>query len=216
MKRLVACVVGLLFVCVAEAGAREHSLVPGKWALQFGIASDFTVGAFTAGSVTAKRHLSSKAALRAALEIGGSSGESTSDAPNSPEIKLYDSRIDVRLAVMYQRYLTPGSDLAAFWGLGVFGAYDDSDAERKREESRTFEHRRAWSTGLTFGVGGEWFATRTISFHAEFRGDGSYRKGETSRDFWRSGARNTRTKSEFTRWQFDLARQAIFGLSLYF
>src|SRR5271157_4544368 len=66
-----------------DASSECNSLKEGAWALQFGIASNFTLTSFQGTTIAAKYQLSEKNAIRGGLTINGSANYGNSSASGS-------------------------------------------------------------------------------------------------------------------------------------
>ncbi len=212
---------------------RENGLHPGMWALMFQIDEDIVPKAFDGMTFALKRQGSRKSSLRLAFTLGLSVNETEGESQYYREDTLrYDSDetrktngMEFAVELMYVRYPWPDSYINAFWGLGPVVSFSRSktESDRTREEPGYDSYEdyfyflnESWSAGLKGIIGVEWFATRRISFHAEYqcvlRYRSVYRETEEVRASY-----DVKDIGESTSkyWEF-YGRGALFGISLYF
>jgi hypothetical protein len=219
---------------------RPNSLKPGAWALQFQIIDNFRSFSGLQGfGVSVKYHFSRTNALR--LGVGGSLSNSDSDADgrsfqadtvrqktiggNEGDTKGVD------FAAQYVIYVAPLADVTFFFGSGPLvhfsqSVYDQEDGFSYGTTTGTRSYWTdddRWTIGLSALSGAEWFATKSISLHAEYDLSLEYQstkrvsKGiESSYDSY-YGARTYSYESESSghSTRFNLAT-VKFGLSVYF
>jgi hypothetical protein len=65
-------------------------------------------------------------------------------------------------------------------------------------------------------AGAEWFATRTISLHAEYRASAYYSWREDKKEYQTPGEDPIVRSTSSGRWFFGGGGSVLFGLSLYF
>ena len=144
---------------VAYAEENANPLDENKWALQFGIRQDLTLGAFESGDISFKQRLSPRSALRYGISLhyyySGTNRE------------LHDYRNEI--SVIYQRYVNPDAVAKFYWGTGPYLLCDCRYSLYSRDDRYDEQIEESWGVGL-IGMGGiEWFVTRVISLHAEYR-----------------------------------------------
>lgn len=212
---------------------RENGLHPGMWALMFQIDEDLIPQAFDGMTIAMKRHSSRKSSFRLAFSLGLSVNETEGEGQYYREDTLRNDSDETRKAngmefaveLMYVRYPWPDSYINAFWGLGPVVSFSRSktESDRTREEpgydsyeDYFYWFEESWSAGLMGIIGVEWFATRRISFHAEYqcvlKYRSVYRETREERSYYDAIDIGESTSKY---WEF-YGRGALFGVSLYF
>jgi hypothetical protein len=208
-KKLCLCSLAVLLILALggrEAAAFEGTPAEGKnWAFLFGVTESFTLSNFENGEVSLKQCLSSASALRYSLGISY-----TYDTDSGENDDL-----GTRLSVMYQRYVNPNDATRFFWGVGPTVYYRYRYA--LESHSTSYLERSLWDFGL--GVAGmagvEWFATKVISLHAEYRLDTSYHWVEGAYEYKNPTGPINRTSYDYQEFDFH-SSSVLFGLSVYF
>jgi len=218
-----------------DASQRENSLQPGSWALQFQIEDQFSIKALNGFMVALKRHLSKNTALRIGFDLilDFNDRDVEQDGFRADTLYLvddiaYDQNMQyIELDFLYVKYPNPDASINLFWGAGPLAGFTRQKIEDVRNVEyegnpsiRTDEqYSRSWSAGARGLVGAEWFATRTISFHAEYRASFRFQhtkiKHSTVND-QRVGL-DTKSETEEIRknWRFE-GTNVLVGVSLYF
>ncbi len=216
MKILVCCTLLLMAVLPVQSSAQEHEwMTDSSWAIQFGIQSNMTLGSFDAANLSAKTHITSLQALRIGLNLYGANNRQETFQERSIGDSVFyqvtgsawQNDFTIGATVQYLWYLDTKSDLFVFFGVGPTGRFRWSDSDFG-------EHRAAWAIGIAPVLGGEWFATRRISFHAEYQATLFYERSTSSYEDNSSETRFYR-ENTYTRWGFS-ADGVVFGLSVYF
>lgn len=207
----------------------ENSLETGAWALQFQISRNFTLSRFEGSVISAKRHFSDKKALRFGLSLNAlisdaeqNSKQFTSDTLR--QILTADSDSDVQnieLNVQYLFYPSPEKEINLFLGVGPMVGFNRSNSETGSErgtpnsvESTSQRTSKRWSLGISANLGAEWFATKNISFLAEY--------GLSLNYIWVKDSRTDKTAGIVTEAEnkskiLNLSATTVkFGLSVYF
>jgi len=172
-----------LFVLVMAAGVvvaqadegRENSIEPGSWSIQFRIDENFQLTNFSGSAISVKRHWSEKRAVRAGMSFGANVRDYESDytRPDTMYTTTYEmNRESVSASAHYLFYPAPGKDVLLYLGAGPEFSY--SRDKKTYTSSGRYDNSKRWSAGLTSVVGVEWFATRAISFLAEYTGGLNY------------------------------------------
>jgi hypothetical protein len=189
--------------------APRNSLVKGAWALQFKVDSDAILSEF-GGSVAIKRHVSAQSAFR----VGFDYGLSTLNTDIGDSQQSDRDHAMVGMFVDFLRYTDVESPIHFFWGTGPFGSFYRDTNTIEQETSETESVIQIWSAGISGRVGVEWFATRTLSFHAEYFGTAYYerRTSESTTAYGESSNSSTITDDE---WRLSRG-PVVFGLSAYF
>lgn len=226
MARSIISIIIILLFPVSLFGQEDmsenSSLKEGVWAMQFQIEGFFNLKAFQGTTISVKKHITDKSALR--FGIGLSLNISTEDynttlyqndyASDYQSRDIHENRLNVSSQYLY--YLLGETGVNLFFGVGPLLDYSWYKSEYNRDT--LMESRKSNSTG--FGVigivGVEWFAVRSISFHAEYSTSANYNWYESTN--LRESFNPSKTdESKSKRKYFNLSPQPVrFGISLYF
>ena len=196
-----------------EVATAKNSLQAGAWALQFRISGDFRLSSFQGTVLSLKHHRSSKSAFRLGLGFDFYVSEESRVSTQTDTIiagseeKFDQNRQSIQLEFQYLRYPNPGPRLSYFVGVGPLIGFNrryDQTSSVLAEETTT------WLVGASGQFGVEWFATRSISFHAEYGAQITY-LWLNREEVWSDHVRNV----DANRWDIS-ARSLLFGLSAYF
>ena len=233
---IMAIVVTLLLVKTADAQdeeekSRKNSLEPGAWAIQFQIEDDIGLKPFNGMIISLKRHFSSHSAFRLGfnldLRYDDSDRDNTTTRADSLIYTNYDNyksnSESIQLDLMYMNYPNPGAAVNFFWGVGPLVRFSRSNAEsesrRSYQDETAFWYRedkaRSWRVGALGAAGVEWFATKGISFHAEYRATASYGKGKSESFRLEPDGDTSSITGNSESADFD-GVNVILGLSVYF
>ena len=235
MVLLTSVVATLSFAADADSSRvdepRENALHPGMWALMFQIDEDIVPRPFDGMSVAAKYHMSRKGALRLGLSFGFNSNDNTIDdrTVEDDTIRWDDTNTgtgnsqSLLLEALYIRYPWPDSYINAFWGVGPYASFSRSESEIEAHAAgySRYEDRytRHYAVGLKGVLGVEWFASKRISFHAEYQAIIRYRWGFSERRMSHvdtEGSIDERyNKADTEYWSF-YGDKVLFGVSMYF
>ena len=213
----------------AQENKRENSLETGAWALQFQITRNFTLSRFEGSVISAKRHFSDKKSLRFGLSLNASISDNEQNLTQSAsdtlrQIVKADADNDtqnIELSVQYVVYPSPAKEVNLFLGVGPMVGFNrrksKTDSERgipNPVESTSQMTSKQWSIGVSAILGAEWFATKSISFLAEYGLSLNYIWLKDSRKDSTAGVvTESENKSKF----FNLSATSVkFGLSVYF
>jgi hypothetical protein len=212
----------------AQAPMKEEiPLSKSSRALQFQVGGLFTLSPFQGAAISYKYHIQQYSALRFGLSISvngiNSDGTSTSSSADTvrenSENNDDHTNIDVSLNLHKLWYIEPASTVLFFYGAGPmlgFNYYNQTRNELIWNSAlkTTSENRYSWSMGLTGFAGVEWFASKTISFHAEYGLTILYSWGKIESS---NNSPDTKIKNETTNtsWQIS-SRRVLFGISVYF
>jgi hypothetical protein len=163
-----------------EAGQAGFAtpLRAGARALQFQITQDFTLSSFQGSTLSYKLQHSATTAFRLGVSMSGSGSDTDIDGSYTQDTLRVDragqgeqSAFYVALAIQMLRNRGSGSRVVPFVGLGPGASFSrahrkswSSESELRQDESTTHQ-TQAWIQGL---AGVEWFASRQVSFHAEY------------------------------------------------
>ncbi|UCF06517.1 MAG: hypothetical protein JSV33_05690 [bacterium] len=237
---LIFFIVFLSFLCssvfAGESGkenVRENSLHPGSWSLQFQIEDDLVLKKFGGMIISVKRHLSRHSAFRVGLDLDIEFDDETREditevadtIASRREITAEASRQTVQLDFLYMNYPRPDANINLFWGAGPLFKIQRSKKKTQNilvsggppGDTKMYSYLLSWSIGV-LGIGGvEWFATKNISFHAEYRASLVYTNGEidNSRTTYGTDVRKQRDIRDYDEWRFD-GLSVIMGISVYF
>ena len=223
--------IALLAAIVAipsEISARENSLKKDKWALQFRVANFVNLGSFQGSTLSIKKHTSDRAAWRLGFTLHfNTRNESTEVLIYSTNAPGHNDLTDITFRISAQKilYVNPQSDINFFWGFGPLYSYRYflSDSDNKTSDGqfqqRFWREDHTWLLGLTGIIGVEWFATKSISFLAEYETSASYseRSQRVIRRRVTSGNVNYNldTTNKLNEIKFS-SSQVKLGLSVYF
>ncbi len=160
----------------AEEKKRPNSLVPGAWALQFEVGENFSIEDFQGFLLSAKKHLAARKAIRVGF---GFSGEASISASTS---KFFDGDTSFQntykgpqdysqtfdLVVQFISVPAPEKDVNLFLGLGPLFRFSHSGSEMGYQGLTYERDVKTWVLGAMGILGVEWFATKSISFLAEY------------------------------------------------
>jgi hypothetical protein len=171
------------------------SLKKGAWAIQFGIASNFTLTSMQGTTFSAKYHFSEKNAIRGGISISGNTNNGTTsttaivnDTSNGtiPGTNSSSSQ-GFSFIIQYLWYMNPNGPIHFFAGVGPIVTYsysqnrtDNSSIYSQRNWIRSINSSSStqWASGGTISAGLEWFPLRWFSMKAEY--------GENIQYQWRS------------------------------
>jgi opacity protein-like surface antigen len=197
-------------------------------ALQFQIGSNFTLTSFQGAALSYKHHLKPLRAVRVGSELSLSKSNfdlTEVDSVGETLSKSDQTRYYVRFNTQLIWYSESHSGISFFYGVGPFLGFGKS--EKKDEwvshypgHSRTNldETKTGWSLGLTGLVGVEWFVSKSISLHAEYRISLGYsrEKREYNRTTISQTGKSYITGNETIKFRQLSSDGVRFGLSVYF
>lgn len=122
----------------------------------------------------------------------------------------------VRVGVLYQRYVDPDADAHLYWGVGPFAGWGSDSFEMMQDTRMSSNEYDAWDVGLDAVLGVEWFATRVISFHAEYIGSAQFSRRKDSVVYLENGVTVDRRERTADSWSIAENGFVRFGLSVYF
>jgi hypothetical protein len=168
-----------------------------RWALQFRVTENFTLGSFQGGQISAKKQYSARRAFRFGLGLYARQAYRTDDRANSDSDTDLDTRVDG--TAQWIRYLAYEDALRAYWGLGPTIGF----SQRTDDGDQDYLQLRGGAEGA---LGAEWFVRPRISLSAEYRASLTY--------VWN---RRYDEIIEFTSGELTLRTGSVlFGVSVYF
>ncbi|MCK4329861.1 hypothetical protein KAX02_08460 [candidate division WOR-3 bacterium] len=218
---------------VVEKSPRDNSLHAGSWSFQFQLEDDIGLKPFNSMIISFKRHTSRHSAFRVGLDLDIDFDDSDYDTrieESDTNITIGEERVDknsqrIELDLEYLNYPNAGSNINMFWGVGPLISYSRSRQERERIYSYDSgvsittgdRYSSSWSLGVLGMAGVEWFATRSISFHAEYRASAAYYRSKIEQVDVDYNDQIRRIEAETFRdgWDFHGVK-VIMGISLYF
>ncbi len=163
-----------------KADGEEQALAPppqqaGKWALQFGITSNFTLGSLDGSMISIKRQYSKRAAIRLGLDIKSSVSNSTSEQVrmDTTQSEQAEERREhsIYLNSYYMHYSKRNVNMIPYIGLGPKFSYSNTSTTTEVKPfstDRNIRNRNQWSIGLAGVMGVEWVLTGSIGLIAEY------------------------------------------------
>lgn len=196
-------------------------------ALQFQIGSNFTLTSFQGAALSYKHHLKPLRAVRVGSELSLSKSNfdlTEVDSVGETLSKSDQTRYYVRFNTQLIWYSESYSGISFFYGVGPFLGF--SKSEKKDEwvspypghRTNLDETKTGWSLGLTGLVGVEWFVSKSISLHAEYRISLGYsrEKREYNRTTISQTGKSYITGNETIKFRQLSSDGVRFGLSVYF
>ena len=212
----------------SETSAGENSLKKGKWALQFKVFNFINLSSFQGSTLSIKKHTSDRAAWRLGLTLRFDvRDESTKILIYSNNAPGHNDLTDIMFRIAAQKifYVNPQSDINFFWGLGPLFSYRyflndrDNNSSDGQFQDRFWREDHTWLLGLTGIIGAEWFATKSISFLAEYETSASYSERNQRVIRRRISFGNVNFNQDSTNKLNEVkfsSSQVKFGLSVYF
>lgn len=218
MKReILAGALAALAVLTLVPGARAqraNSLEAGAWALEFSVEGQFISVSSLGGGLAVKRLSSPKSALR--LNVGVYAVDQNRDITDGQRRTGDDSGTELNASALYQRYIDPDAEANFFWGIGPAVDYGHSSQTDVQADTLSYSYKNdRWGVGLDGLMGVEWFATRVISFHAEYIAGFRYSSTTSTRERT-IGSVTDKDEQTSDGWSFAANGAARFGLSVYF
>jgi hypothetical protein len=206
----------------------EHSR-----ALQFQIASNFTLSSFQGATISYKYHLDPLTAVRVGLSLSFSSANQDENLNSYAADTLSDGShntldqtgIGIQINAQQIWYQKNSTGILFFFGTGPVigfnrtsnnGQQIPSPVTGSQQTYKTDGTGTTWSLGMTGVAGVEWFASKTISLHAEYGLTFGYywAKNESSSTFPGSGNKSSSSATS-TIWKLS-STGVRFGMSVYF
>jgi hypothetical protein len=201
---------------------KKNSLVAGAWAMQFQIDGFINLRYFQGTTISIKKHMTNKSAVR--LGIGISLNISAEDYQmikyqednefNYQSRDYYSNRLNINSQYLY--YLIGETDVNLFLGVGPQLNYSWDQNEYDRDTLWQSDKYHSIGFGVIGIAGVEWFAKKSISFHAEYSTSVEYRWSESigkQISINPSRTRDTKSKNNYFTFYPNSVR---FGMSVYF
>jgi hypothetical protein len=228
MPRLIVIVLltlSLLLTLFAQNDSisNKNSLVEGAWAMQFQMSSYFTLSSFQGTIISVKKHLTDQSAIR----FGVSTTLNISDDNAHRELITFSNYVNYnsydnhlyRLSInsQYLYYLLGSTDVHLYVGSGPEIYYSWDKSEYEGDTARYASRDISSGFGMSGVIGVEWFATSSLSLHAEYSTIARYTWTDNKREFTNFNI----TKVPEIKWSsgnyFSLSPSYIkLGLSAYF
>lgn len=208
-----ACVLLAVGPAMGQEDARPNSLAAGSWALMFSVTDNFTIAPFQGGGISLKRQFSERSAVRAGIDVALDSQESNRDL--SVTQTLTSDNYGFELEGLYQRYTSPGKTINFYWGAGAYGGYSDGSREARADSTLNRDDTSSYNLGAVGALGVEFFAARSISLLAEYRGTVGYHWNEVVSVRQRPGVPDQQDTRDSSGWSVGTGTVRL-GLSAYF
>ncbi len=168
------------------AAAAAHRA--GRWSLDFGIGSNFTLGSFKGTTLSATRATSAAGAWRVGLTYGVSAQNQTTSETTVTDTSVVgvngsgDENQQLSLAVVILRLhrFHPARRIEAFYGVGPSVSWNRLHDERTQVSIGvgTAQVLNEYAHNVTIGIAGdlgvEAFVARDVSLHAQYGSVGGY------------------------------------------
>jgi len=216
------------------------ALKEGSWALQFGIASNFTLTSFQGATFAAKYQISNTNAIRGGVTINGNTNNgdgSNSDIVDDTSIGAASTSnsaksTSITFVIQYLWYMNPNAQVHFYIGIGpsfsYSYAYNSSGYNNlffvnghgywsQQASSSNSTQRSIGAEGI---AGVEWFACSWLSIHAEYNEGVQYQWGSTSASSGYSSTypanapSHNNTNSNNNGWALN-SSGVSFGLNIY-
>ena len=205
---------GVLMFSPGARAQRANSLEAGAWALQFSVEGQFINVTSLGGGLAVKRQFDPKSALR--LNVGAYALEQNRDITDGQTRTGDGSDMQLNASVLYQRYIDPDAEANFFWGIGPAMDYSHSSESDVLADTLSYQYENdGWRVGVDGLMGVEWFASRVISFHAEYIAGVRYSSTTYKRERT-IGTVTDKDEQATDGWSFAANGVARFGLSVYF
>lgn len=221
MKNILAAFLLLLAVSLTysqsndTSNVEKNSLIKHSWSLQFGAGSNLAIQSFDGLMFSLKYHFTNKTAIRFGVGVLVNSHNSTEETFFG-SVPLKNDNENISFTASYLIYPKPGK-FNLYLGIGPrFGYSHDLEQRVFYDDSlnnKDVNETRAWSVGLQFNFGLEWFPVKNFSLFAEYIAYGTYGKSNTISKYGDFPQDNRNTS--VTNWYFN-GTTARLGLSVYF
>jgi hypothetical protein len=185
----------------ADSTEVSNSLRSGKWALTFGIGTDFSLTNFDDALIALKYQFSSKSALRLDFNFDYVNLQNSEEDYSENQSRQYGTN----LSFLY--YLNPKESFNVYLGLGANFSY----SYNYNKYSVGYSEITTWTAGPKITAGAEYFVFKSFSLFAEYNyifGFGKREYNDVSSVFT-----DYSNSSDITSFQKNNVK---FGLSVYF
>ncbi len=228
MSRLVVTILLTLFlfstlIAQNDTTFKKNSLIEGAWAMQFQIYGLVYLYPFQGTTISVKKHLTDRSAVRAGVGI---TFDISDESYNKDQLYYYNyfkytsyeqHSYSLTVRGQYLFYLFGSTDVNLFVGSGPEISYSWGKNEYDGDTASYVSRNISTGLGISGVIGVEWFATSSISFHAEYSTIAKYTRTDYKRELKYV---NTALKSEINSSNGDYFKfnpnSVMFGVSLYF
>jgi len=226
-------------VC-AEEGSAPDALAPGSWSVQFSVQPNFTLGTYSGSTLSLKKHLGNKSALRLGLSVNthhfadDGEGAISDTTVYLSQTSAFDGNAwSLGANALYLWYAHNAAPIHAYWGAGpsfsLIHGHDENDQKVLSSPqggpvvtstSSNDNKTDGWSVGLGGVLGVEWLASHRIGLFAEYGTSFGYTHAEnnsiyTQTDAGSSVPRTLTSGHERDAWDFSGSGGNL-GISVYF
>lgn len=208
---VVLCILALFACPSAYAQSDDAPDIEDRWALQFGVTPNFTLGDFQGSLISAKKQDDERRAFRFGLEFDVQVSRMNTDRDVNPDTERDRNSQFINATAQWIRYPVHEGDFRAYWGLGpTIGLGRDASSQEMSDMtngSDSDDDDRLNLNGGAIGVlGVEWFLRSRLSLSAEYRAGLSYQY-----------VRRDQGSTTDTQHAVSLgSRGVLFGVSVYF
>ncbi len=207
----------------ANVSASRNSLRPGSWSLQFQVEENFKIGDFNGFLVSLKKHASARKAFRLGFGVSGSVSDlelsSTFQQDTLFQQISQDADLDAQsidFLLQYLSYPSPEAEVNLFLGGGPVIRYSHSGSQSSYSGYTNESDQIIWVAGASGLLGAEWFATKSISFLAEYNLSLEYQLRKRANTY-RIPSNNYSARNEQTENSLRISPTSLkIGLSVYF
>ena len=214
--------IAFLFISITSSNlfAQDSISLAGKYALQFQISQNFTLGNFLGSVISGSYHLTNTSSVRIGLSYTGTMDNTDKMNNNDSLSNLENTTNDVNstsidLMVQYLVATPVTNNILFYWGAGprggvIFSKTTNNHTQTATQNYANSEKKNGWSAGAMASAGVEWFFSRQMSLLAEYGISYLYTYTKT-----------TTTSGQYTyeikEYNYSLGGSSVrFGLSVYF
>lgn len=186
------------------AQSPDDVAISDRWALQFQVNNNFTLGEFQGGLISAKKQYDARRAFRFGIGLNATFDQRT-DEGNGGTQEQDQSFQRVTANAQWVRYPVDEGRVRAYWGVGP-----TLQLQRNVDDQSGTDQTQWRLGGGAVGVlGAEWFVHSHISVSAEYRAGVEYT--------WQRVETSNGVNRETTDSQFRIGgRGVLVGVSVYF
>ncbi len=210
VRALIALCISALIACPpAYAQSDNEPDTDDRWALQFQVTDNFTLGDFQGGLISVKKQYSARRAFRIGINLNASVSRTTTERDMGSKTERDRNNQTIGINAQWMRYPIHESRLRAYWGVGPTIDFNRRAVSRETndEPGDANESNGLVLRGGALGtLGAEWFVRPRLSLSAEYRAGLTY--------FY---ARSDQGSDVDTQHQVSLgSRGVLVGVSFYF